>query len=143
MHSNADILTAVLAHWLKPMSEAVASRVLGNRLSGINEWAKKLFPLPANYSITQELNFLISPTMNAMIGPAVAKMLASSGIDDTAIPQFAHNLAKSMRNEAEQKGRITLFDTFILSSTDIATLQDLLSKNLPITAAQDEYQVQL
>lgn len=79
MHSNAEILTAVLTYWLQPMSEAVASRVLGNKLDRINEWAKKLFPLPANYSITQELNFLISPTMSAMLAPAVKNMLASSG----------------------------------------------------------------
>lgn len=143
MHSNAEILTAVLTHWLQPMSEAVASRLLGNKLGGINEWAKKLFPLPSNYSITQELNFLITPTMNAMLGPTVNRLLASSGIEDSAIPQFAHNLAKSMRQEAETKGRITVFDTFILSSTDVATLQDLLAKNLPITATADEYQVQL
>lgn len=143
MHSNAEILTAVLTHWLQPMSEAVASRVLGNKLGGINEWAKKLFPLPANYSITQELNFLISPTMSAMLAPAVKNMLASSGIDDATIPQFAHNIAKSMRNEADQKGRITVFDTFILSSTDVATLQDLLNKNLPLTTAPEEYRVQI
>ena len=143
MHSNAEILTAVLTYWLQPMSEAVASRVLGNKLGGINEWAKKLFPLPANYSITQELNFLISPTMSAMLAPAVKNMLASSGIDDAAIPQFANNIAKSMRNEADQKGRITVFDTFILSSTDVATLQDLLNKNLPLTTATEEYRVQI
>jgi FPC/CPF motif-containing protein YcgG len=143
MHSNAEILTAVLAHWLQPMSEAVASIALGNKLGGINEWAKKLFPLPSNYSITQELNFLVAPTMKAMLTPAVRNMLASSGIEDSAIPQFASNLAKSMREEADRKGRVTIFDTFILSSSDIATLQDLLAKNLPITTATDEYQVLL
>lgn len=144
MHSNAEILTAVLTHWLQPMSEAVASRLLGDRLAGINEWAKKLFPLSANYSITQELNFLVSPVMNSMLSPAVNRMLAASGVEDAAIPQFAHNIVKSMRQEVDTKGRITVFDTFILSSSDVAALEDLLNKNLPLTtAAVEEYRVQI
>lgn len=143
MHSNADILTAVLTHWLQPMSEAVASRVMGSKLNGINEWAKKLFPLSANYSITQELSFLMQPTVNALLAPAVTRVLASSGIDDASIPQYAHELVKAMRKETEEKGAITVFDTFVLSSSDVDSLQNLLDKNLPLSATTSSYEVQI
>lgn len=143
MHSNAEILTAVITHWVSPMSEAVANSVLGTKLMGVNEWAKKYFPLPVNYNVTQELGFLLRPTVNAMLGPAISRVLQSSGIEDSDIPKYAHELAKSMRNEANEKGVVTVFDTFILSESDIITLQDLLNKNLPITTAGESYQVQI
>lgn len=137
MHTNAEILTAVMTRWLKPMGSAVFDMILGQKMEGINEWAKKIFPLPANYSIKDDLGFLLKPSVDMMVAPYVRNLLQQSGVDDAHIPEYAHRLVKAMSDECMRKGNITLFDSIVINMDDVNHLCDLLEKNLPDSEETD------
>lgn len=139
-YSNADKLTAVLSHWLKPMGEAVGKRLLGNRLSGIDTWIKGVFPVSQDYSIMNDLSFLMKPSVDMLMSPAISKMLAESGVADEAIPEWAHKLTCEMHKEVQRSGSITMFDAITLNESDVAELKGLLERNLPMPA-KEEYQL--
>lgn len=140
MTSNVDKLTAVLTHWLRPMGDSVVNLIIGDKLNGINAWAKSVFPLPSNYTIMNDLGFLLNPSFEMMVSPAIRRVLDGSGVDEEHMPAYAHRLADAMYDECMKKGSITIFGDIILRGDDIICLQDLLDKNLP-DEGYEEYQV--
>lgn len=142
-HKNSEILTAVLAHWLKPMMDAIVTNHIGKSDSVIaaNEWVKKYFPVTGNYSIVNDLSFLVAPAIDVLLTPFVKNGIVKLGLDEEGIPAYASKLVDSLIAEAKAKGKVTLFNTIEFEENDFVKLRCLLEKNLPMTTTTEEYQV--
>lgn len=142
MTTNIDKLTAVLVHWLQPMGEQVFNLVFGNKLTGINTWARNMFKLSPDYTITNDLGFLIKPSFDMMVAPAIKSMLHSANVDDAHIPAYAPRLADTLAEECASKGNITIFGDMIFSEADISHLRELIDKNMPCEDVEDYHVVE-
>lgn len=140
--SNSDKLIAVIVEWARPMvSAVVASRInKAPQVAAANAWVKKYFPVSADYSIVNDLAFLVQPVGEVMIEPIVRNAISSAGLDDAGIPQYADKLVNSLLEEAEKKGKVSLFNAIELDKSDFERLQQLLQRNLPITKTE-KYEV--
>jgi len=142
MHTNSEILTAVLVTWVKPMADKVIANVI-SRNDGVvaaNEWVKKYFPVASNYSIVNDLSFLAVPATEIMLAPLIRNGVAKLGIEDADIPEYAAKIADSAMAEAKKTGSITLFDTIEIEKSDLEQLRNLLKRNLPVKA-EERYEV--
>lgn len=113
------------------MGDSVIDILLKDKLSGVNEWARRTFPVGANYSIANDVAFLFRPTMNALVTPTIKEMLAKSGVADADIPLWANEMVDAMEEEVDNKGEITLFGSIVFHKEDIDGLKNLIEKNLP------------
>lgn len=138
MHSNRQILSAVLANWAKPLIDEVLVSRLGSlqQVAAANEWVKKYFPVAKNYSIVKDLAFLAVPATEIIIEPAVGKAIERLGVSDEQIPSYAAKIADSLLEEAEKNGKVTLFNTIELEKSDFEKLKSLLEKNLPVAETE-------
>lgn len=143
MHSNRQILSAVLATWSKPLVDEVLISRLGELqpVQVANEWVKKYFPVPKKYSIVRELSFLALPAMEIAIEPAVGHAIERLGVSDEQIPEYASKIANSLLEEAEKKGKVTIFNKIELEKSDFERLKSLLEKNLPFDSETEPYTV--
>jgi len=142
MYSNAEILTAVIVTWVKPMVDAIVANQLGQFqfITAANEWVKKYFPVANNYSIVNDLSFLAVPATKMAIEPRVRNAIATLGISDADIPAYAAELVNSLIAKAKKDGKVTLFNTVELDQSDFDKLRHLLEKNLPVEV-KDQYEV--
>lgn len=131
-YSNIDKLSAVITEWIRPSLSKIASSSL-NKLEGVasaNSWIIKYFPVKSDYSIVNDLGFLLSPVTTSIVKPMLSNAIAKLGITDNGIPEFARNVVKSALKEANEKGKITLFGILEIEPSDIKELKRLLEKNL-------------
>ena len=134
MHSNIEILTAVIVTWAKPMVDEIVANRLGNLqpVATASEWVKKYFPVPNNYSIVNDLSFLAVPASEMMVGNFVRTGLEKLNVSDKDVPAYAARIVDSLIAEAEKKGCVSLFNTIELEKSDLEKLRYLLRKNLPV-----------
>ena len=133
-HTNSEILTAVLVAWTKPMVDDIVAGTLGNYQPVVvaNEWVKKYFPVASNYSIVNDISFLVVPSAEIVVGNFVKNGIAKLGIAEDDIPGYAAKLVASMLEKAEKDGSVTLFNSVELDKKDLEKLRSLLKKNLPV-----------
>lgn len=136
MHSNSQILAAVIANWAKPLVDQVLVARIGALppVAAASEWVKKYFPVAGNYSIVNDIAFLAVPATEIIIEPMVINGIAKLGVSDEQIPEYAAKLVDAMLAEAKKNGKVTLFNTIELEKSDFEKLKKLLDKNLPATA---------
>ncbi|MBP5401383.1 MAG: hypothetical protein J6Y35_07130 [Bacteroidales bacterium] len=136
MHSNSQILAAVIANWAKPLVDQVLVARIGALppITAASEWVKKYFPVAGNYSIVNDIAFLAVPATEIIIEPMVINGIAKLGVSDEQIPEYAAKLVDAMLAEAKKNGKVTLFNTIELEKSDFEKLKKLLDKNLPATA---------
>ena len=117
------------------MADTVLANLLGKSqpVQSANAWAKKYFPVNADYSIVNDLSFLALPSIEMAVEPIVRNGIANLGIQDKDIPDYAAKIAKAALDKAHSEGSVTLFNTIELEESDLQMLVDLLAKNLPIT----------
>lgn len=141
-HTNSEILTAVLVAWTKPMVDDIVASTLGNYQPVVvaNEWVKKYFPVASNYSIVNDLSFLVVPSAEIVVGNFVRNGIAKLGIAEDDIPGYAAKLVASMLEKAEKDGSVTLFNSVELDKKDLEKLRSLLKKNLPVEECE-KYEV--
>ena len=101
-HTNSEILTAILVSWAKPMVDDIVSNRLGafEPIVAANAWIKKYFPVASNYSIVNDLSFLVTPTAEIVVGNFVRNGIARLGVAEADIPEYAAKLAASMLEKA-------------------------------------------
>lgn len=131
-YSNIDKLSAVVAEWIRPSLSKIASESL-NKLEGVasaNSWIIKYFPVKSDYSIVNDLGFLLSPIAQSVVKPLLSNAICKIGITDAGIPEFARNVVEYALKEASEKGQITLFGILEIEPSDIKELKRLLEKNL-------------
>lgn len=138
-----QILTAVVAHWVKPMADQVLVSRLGamQPVAAASEWVRKYFPVPADYSIVGDLAFLAVPAAEAVLEPVIGNALSRLNIGDEMIPSYARRIVDACIEEAEKSGKVTVFNTIELEKEDFTRLRALLDKNLPAAKTTTEYKV--
>jgi len=142
MYSNIEKLTAVLVTWAKPMIDTIVSNRIGQfqPIQAANEWVKKYFPVNSKYSIVNDLSFLAVPATEMVVEPIIKNAISKLNLSDENIPQYAAKLVDSMIDEADKKGKVSLFNLLEFEKSDFEKLRTLLEKNLPVSEV-DKYQV--
>lgn len=132
-YTNAEILTAVIVEWAKPMVDTVIAELVGKNegVVAANEWVKKYFPVAKNYSIVNDLSFLAVPATKMALAPRVRNAIARLDLSDADIPAYASELTDSLIAKAKKDGKVTLFNTVELELSDFDRLRHLLDMNLP------------
>lgn len=129
MYSNAQILSAVLAHWLQPMAGSIAVGKLSNVpfLGMAENWIKNLGIVSPNYSIMNDIAPLIGGASEAVMTPMLGQFLAK--VDDASLPAMAHSIVdKAIENE-----ELSLAEGFLtFEIQDLKKLKKLLDLNLPL-----------
>lgn len=136
MHSNREILGAVLGKWLEPMASGLTQRFIAGMpiIQAIDAKVKNTGWVTQNWSIVSEVEPLIGNAASAFLAPMIAELLAN--VSDEAIP----GVARATIDGAMRMGELRLFEGKVtFDENDLQRLDRLLELNLPISA--DAYQV--
>lgn len=135
--SNAQILATILSKFGQP----VIRQFLGLRLSQMSGYRiaedsiKKWLPVSADYSLMNDLSFVIDGASERTIVPMLTK--AFSGVPDDMIPVLAHGIVDS----AIKQGELKMMDgTLKISKEDLTELKNYLNWNLPLNQ-EEEYKL--
>jgi hypothetical protein len=105
--TNLDKTSVALSEWGFGVVKALLPQLkipVGGKLGGLMQL---IGADPATYNIWNELGFLAEPLMQAVVRPAVYKML--SGIPDEQVPDIAMKFVDSFIKRTEEKGSVNLF----------------------------------
>ena len=137
-YTNAQILSAVVAHWARPaVTQLATSRIASLPfMQSLQQSAVNARLVNASYNIGNDIAPLITPMVDNLLQPYLEKQL--SQLPDETIPSLARDILK----QASSRGEYSLMDGLItLDRDDIAELQMLVEKNLPKVEAGQSYQV--
>lgn len=129
MHTNSQILSAVISHWAQPMiGQIVAGKMSSIPALGMAEnWIKNLGIVSPNYSIMKDLMPVIGGISGELVTPFLNKYLAM--VNDSALPAMAHGIV----DKAIENGELSLAEGFlIIEEPDLKRLKRLLELNLPL-----------
>ena len=132
-HTNAQILSAVLNHWLQPVARQFAGRKLASLpfVQAVENKIRVTGWVSPSWSMPEEL----SPLMENMTGTLLQPLLDSylSRIPDEAIPEMAHSLV----GKAIADNGLALFEgNLVFEKEDMEELKKLLDYNLPLTKTE-------
>ena len=136
MHSNVEILSAVVAKWLQPLVATIAASKIDKIpfLANIESKIKSTGWVCPDWSITSELSPFMPSVAQIFIEPALRN--AMGNIADDQIPAFAFGLV----NTAIENGSLEILDGNVkFDRDDLQRLRRLLELNLPLPA--QPYQV--
>lgn len=129
VHSNSDILAAVLTRWAQPAIQSVASTKLMTlpAMANIEAKIKSTGWVSPMWSLGREIAPVIGGVGEQLVQPFLADYLRR--IPDGAIPSMAHSLVEN----AIKQGQLSLLEgNVIFEYNDLVELQKLLRYNLPI-----------
>lgn len=137
-YTNAQILAAVLEHFLQP----IAANMLGAKLKSV-PWmqmaenkVKSWGIAPPNWSMAGEIASFLEPAAIRMVSPIVEQQL--SGIPDSAIPLMAHSIV----DKAIANGKQDIIGGYYeFEESDLKELKRLLDLNMPLAAQGERYVV--
>ena len=130
MHTNSQILAAVVSQWMQPLIGSFVGSKVGNipMLGAAENWIKNLGIVSQNYSIMKDLMPIIGGASDVIIVPMLSKYL--SMVDDASLPAMAHGIV----DKAIENGELSLAEGFItFEEQDLKRLKRLLELNLPLT----------
>lgn len=132
--NNIDVLSGIVTEWAKPIIDDFMNNVIGGNaiVQTANAWVRKFFPVSESYSIWNDLSFLAMPVVTMSVKPMLANGIASLGVSDEAIPEYAIGVAKAMLEEAEKKGSVTLLERYTISVDDVRRLKGMLESNFNV-----------
>ena len=136
MHSNVEILSAVVARWLQPLVATIAASKIDKIpfLANIESKIKSTGWVRSDWSITSELSPFMPSMAQTFIEPALRN--AMGNIADDQIPAFAFGLVDT----AIENGSLEILDGNVkFDRDDLQRLRRLLELNLPLPA--QPYQV--
>lgn len=136
MHSNVEILSAVVAKWLQPLVATIAASKIDKIpfLANIESKIKSTGWVRSDWSITSELSPFMPSMAQTFIEPALRN--AMGNIADDQIPAFAFGLVDT----AIENGSLEILDGNVkFDRDDLQRLRRLLELNLPLPA--QPYQV--
>lgn len=135
--SNSQKLASVLSEWARPAIAQIASTKLMGMpfMQSLQATIVGSGLVGANYNLASDVNPMIQPIINSLITPMLAKYF--SNVPDEAIP----STARAIVNQMIAQGTFSILDGLVtFDPEDIAELDSLLSKNLPIEDTES-YQV--
>lgn len=136
--TNSQILSAVLARWMRPVIMQLAKGGLSQFpfVRAIETQIRNLGWVGVNWSLADELSPFASTIVDKMLEPMIANKLSS--IPDANIPTIANAIV----DDAISQGKLSLFDGKIeFSLEDLQELKNLLHYNLKDSEAVPHYQV--
>lgn len=131
MHSNVEILSAVVAKWLQPLVATIAASKIDKIpfLANIESKIKSTGWVRSDWSITSELSPFMPSVAQTFIEPALRN--AMGNIADDQIPAFAFGLVDT----AIENGSLDILDGNVkFDRDDLQRLRRLLELNLPLPA---------
>lgn len=131
MHSNVEILSAVVAKWLQPLVATIATSKIDKIpfLANIESKIKSTGWVRSDWSITSELSPFMPSMAQTFIEPALRN--AMGNIADDQIPAFAFGLVDT----AIENGSLEILDGNVkFDRDDLQRLRRLLELNLPLPA---------
>lgn len=131
MHSNVDILSAVVAKWLQPLVATIAASKIDKIpfLANIESKIKSTGWVRPDWSITSELSPFMPSMAQTFIEPALRNVMGN--IADDQIPAFAFGLVDA----AIENGSLEILDGNVkFDRDDLQRLRRLLELNLPLPA---------
>lgn len=131
MHSNVEILSAVVAKWLQPLVATIAASKIDKIpfLANIESKIKSTGWVRPDWSITSELSPFMPSMAQTFIEPALRN--AMGNIADDQIPAFAFGLVDT----AIENGSLEILDGNVkFDRDDLQRLRRLLEFNLPLPA---------
>lgn len=131
MHSNVEILSAVVAKWLQPLVATIAASKIDKIpfLANIESKIKSTGWVRSDWSITSELSPFMPSMAQTFIEPALRN--AMGNIADDQIPAFAFGLVDT----AIENGSLEILDGNVkFDRDDLQHLRRLLELNLPLPA---------
>lgn len=129
MHTNSQILSAVVSTWAQPLiGQIVQGKMASIPVLGMAEnWIKNLGIVSPNYSIMKDLMPVIGGASDVIIVPFLNKYLAM--VDDASLPAMAHGIV----DRAIENGELVLAEGFLtIEEADLKRLKRLLELNLPL-----------
>lgn len=135
MHTNSQILAAVVSQWMQPLIGSIVGSKVGNipMLSAAENWVKNLGIVSPNYSIMKDLMPIIGGVSDVIVVPMLSKYLEK--VDDASLPAMAHGIV----DKAIENGELSLAEGSItFEEQDLKRLKRLLELNLPL-AKDDMY----
>lgn len=136
-YTNSQILSAVLTHFMQPLTAHFSQAFLGKyqAFQFIENKIKSWGIVSSSWNLSGELAPVLEPAVNALIEPFLSRSLAN--VPDEAIPGLAHGIV----DKAISDGHLILMEGKIeLEKADLMELKKLLDYNLPLTR-QEHYTV--
>lgn len=129
MHTNSQILAAVVSQWMQPLIGSIVGSKVGNipMLGAAENWVKNLGIVSPNYSIMKDLMPIIGGVSDVIVVPLLSKYLEK--VDDASLPAMAHGIV----DKAIENGELSLAEGSItFEEQDLKRLKRLLELNLPL-----------
>lgn len=136
-YTNKEILTSVLAEWLKPIIPFILQNKIGNHpgIVAIENKIKNTGWVGNNWHIVNDIAPLIEGAAYDIISPFIINKLQN--VPDELIPQYAHSIVDA----AIANNGLSLLDSkFTFEKTDVEELKRYLDVNLPYQK-KDRYNV--
>ena len=116
-----------LTEWLMNVAKSVLPNVQIPPTSGIGGFMQMLGVDLRNYSIYDELGFLLKPTIKNYLQPMLNKFF--EGKSDEEVKAFAMSYAEAFKEQAREKGHVNVFGIQLGEST-FDRLIDILNEKL-------------
>ena len=121
--TNIDKVSLAVSEWTFNVAKTFLPQYkipVGGKLGG---FMQIIGVDPSTYNVWNELGFLLEPTIQTMVTPAINRML--SGIPDEQIPELVMKFADSFISKAQEKGGVNLFG-LELGQGSFERLKDIL-----------------
>ena len=125
--NNLLKVNEALTEWLMNVAKSVLPNVQIPPTSGIGGFLQMLGVDLRNYSIYDELGFLLKPTIKNYLQPMLNKFF--EGKSDEEVKAFAMSYAEAFKEQAREKGHVNVFGIQLGEST-FDRLIDILNEKL-------------
>lgn len=125
--NNLLKVNEALTEWLMNVAKSVLPNVQIPPTSGIGGFMQMLGVDLRNYSIYDELGFLLEPTIKNHLQPMLNKFF--EGKSDEEVKAFAMSYAEAFKEQAREKGHVNVFGIQLGEST-FDRLIDILNEKL-------------
>ena len=125
--NNLLKVNEALTEWLMNVAKSVLPNVQIPPTSGIGGFMQMLGVDLRNYSIYDELGFLLKPTIKNYLQPMLNKFF--EGKSDEEVKAFAMSYAEAFKEQAREKGHVNVFGIQLGEST-FDRLIDILNEKL-------------
>lgn len=129
--TSIDKVSAALTEWLTKVGKSVLPKMSIPAASNAGKVISGLFGIDlSTYSLWNELGFLLTPTMQAFLEPALNKFL--SQVPEDKMEEVAMGFANSFIERCHEKGSVNVFG-FELREDAFLDLREILARHFTET----------
>lgn len=137
-YTNAQILAAILAKWMQPITAQMTVLKLSNipAIASAENIIRTFLPMPPNWSLGNELAQYIPAVMSSGLEPLLTGLL--SGIPDSAIPALIRPIVDKGIADG---GMALLAGNITFTKEDLIELKKYIDYNMPEDTQAAHYEV--